>query len=386
MTAAGSRQADRPDVLVVTLHRQIGGIARTVVRLADGLAARGASVTWVALRRTEVGPIRAGAEVRHHEVGYWGVRATATLPLARYLHDQRPRAVLAMGSLAANVTAPAVALAGRGVRLVVSERTNLVAELASDAPQQRSPRLGMAATRWAWKRADAIVAVSDGVGQMVRELVDTGVPITSIPNALVVDGRPIDRTDEPAHAWIAGASGPTVVSVGRLSPQKDQAALVAAAAHLPENWRVGIVGDGPLRDDLANAIAARGLGHRVRLLGSLADPLPTMAAADVVAHTAAYEGLANVVVEALSVGTPVVAVDCAYGPAEIAAHAGEGVRLIAKGDPERLAAALVEVVARDRPITPDLAAFELDRVMADWGDVLWPTDTAPDPGHGDPAQ
>ena len=72
-----------------------------------------------------------------------------------------------------------------------------------------------------------------------------------------------------------------------------------------------IAGDGPERANLIAAIAASGAAARIRLLGAVPhEQVPALlAAADVVALASEREGLANVWVEALACGTPVVAPD-----------------------------------------------------------------------------
>ena len=104
-----------------------------------------------------------------------------------------------------------------------------------------------------------------------------------------------------------GFSGPLVLTVGYLIDREGQS-LVIEAMRAVANATLLVVGDGPARPALEKQIAECGFGERVRLLGSMPhDQLPALfAAANVMALPSASEGLANVWVEALACGTPIV--------------------------------------------------------------------------------
>jgi teichuronic acid biosynthesis glycosyltransferase TuaC len=107
-----------------------------------------------------------------------------------------------------------------------------------------------------------------------------------------------------------GVSGPLLASVGALLPRKGQDLAIAALKQVPGATLL-LAGDGPDRPRLARLTEEAGLGARVRFLG----PQPhaalaaLFAAADVMVLPTVSEGLANVWVEALACGTPVVTSD-----------------------------------------------------------------------------
>ena len=107
-----------------------------------------------------------------------------------------------------------------------------------------------------------------------------------------------------------GIDGPLVVSIGNLVALKGHDIVIKAVASLP-GAQLLIAGEGPERSRLSATIAASGAADRIRLLGAVphADVPALLAAADVVALASEREGLANVWVEALACGTPVVAPD-----------------------------------------------------------------------------
>jgi len=158
--------------------------------------------------------------------------------------------------------------------------------------------------------------------------------------------RPQDRAAAKAGQ---GVSGPLVVSAGNLIPLKGHALLIDAMVDLP-GVSLLIAGRGPEQEALSARIAQRGLSDRVRLLGALPhDRLPALfAAADVVAAPSSSEGLANIWVEALACGTPIVITDVG-GAREVVDRPAAG-RLVER-TPAAIAEGIRAVLADPRPQT-----------------------------------
>ena len=141
-----------------------------------------------------------------------------------------------------------------------------------------------------------------------------------------------------------GVSGPLLVTAGHLNERKGQRLAVEALAALPEEAVLILVGDGPDRPWLEQRIAAPDVAGRVRMLGVRPhDELPALlAAADVMVLPTASEGLANVWVEALACGTPVVTTDVGGAP-EVIDRPAAG-RLVPR-DAVSIAAAVTDLLA-----------------------------------------
>ena len=138
--------------------------------------------------------------------------------------------------------------------------------------------------------------------------------------------------------------GPHLVAIGRLSGQKGFGLLVEAMAlaapHLPD-LRLTLVGDGELRGQIEAAIAAAGLGSRIRLAGwqDEAGVKRALAEATALILPSFAEGLPVVVMEAMAAGRPVIATAIAGVPELVTSDVGW---LVPAGD----AAALADAVAR----------------------------------------
>ena len=137
-----------------------------------------------------------------------------------------------------------------------------------------------------------------------------------------------------------------LAQVGRLTAQKDYPTFVAAAAQVIAAFPdvdVLIVGEGEERAALEARVAAQGLGSRVRFLGLRHDVPQVLAAVDVLALTSLFEGLSNVVIEAMAMGAVAVATDVG-GARELLAH-GETGFVVPPRDAGAVAAAVRTVLA-----------------------------------------
>lgn len=116
--------------------------------------------------------------------------------------------------------------------------------------------------------------------------------------------------DEDVSEWIRGRTA--FLALGRLSPEKDQAKLVHAFAKIRAshpNVALLVIGDGPLRQDLQQLVLQLGLEDSVFLGGARSNPFPILAASDCLVMSSNHEGQPMVILEAMTLGVPVVATD-----------------------------------------------------------------------------
>lgn len=346
-------------------HLRFGGAERAFVRLAQGFAWRGRRV-WAVTHRQE-GELLAELPPEVERVGLAAGRTmAAVMPLARFLRHARPD-VLVSGQPHNNMAALlARRLAGVSTRVIVSEHAPLTLHARHQGGWKYRAAPGLAGL--VYPRADAVVAVSEGVAGDLRLLLrDGGRRLRVIHNPAYPSDLPSLAGGRPGHRWLAPGQRPVIVGVGRLSPEKDFATLVRAAALLRRErpLRLLLLGDGPERDRLQGLAAEGGFAADYRCVGFVTNPYAAMRAAGVVALSSRYEGFGNVLVEAMACGTPVVATDCPGGVAEIL-DGGRYGRLTPVGDAPALARALAETLddplpgsalkMRARAFSPEAAA------------------------------
>jgi teichuronic acid biosynthesis glycosyltransferase TuaC len=189
--------------------------------------------------------------------------------------------------------------------------------------------------------AGGLLAVSEA---LKRDMAALGMPEAEIRvhhTGVDLDRfRPIDR--EAAKRRL-GVTGALIVTPGNLVPLKGQRLAVEALSGLPGTTLL-IAGEGPERRALEALIAARGLSGRARLLGAVPpEAMPELlGAADLMLLPSEREGLANVWIEALACGTPILVPD--IGGAREVLDRPEAGRLTAR-EPAAIAAAAREMLA-----------------------------------------
>ncbi|RQG93828.1 glycosyltransferase [Natrarchaeobius chitinivorans] len=331
-------------VLVGTLT--IGGAERVAVNLANGLADRGHETDLVVLRDDlELEP-HVSSDVTLETLNASRVRWS--LPaIVRYLNERQPSAVISVMTVENALTILAARLARYQPKVIATEHS-----VRDDRPWKSVAFKGdFLLGRVFYRQADEIVAASSSVARDVASWAN--VPredLSVIHNP--VELASADSDDEPPHRWF-GSDEPVIVAAGRYTPEKDFSTLLRAFDEVRET--VGgyliVLGDGKLRDELEAQSRELSLEDRVCLYGFVDDPYPYMKAADLFVLSSRSEGFGNVLVEAMSCGTPVVATNCGSGPVTILEDGTYG-PLVPVGDASRMADAMLETVSD--PPAPEL--------------------------------
>ncbi len=217
----------------------------------------------------------------------------------------------------------------------------------------------------AMRGASALIAVSAALKQV---LVDLGAPddkVTVLRNGVetTLFRPPQDRT---AARAALGLTGPTLVSVGGLIERKGHHRTIEAMRQLPD-FTLLIAGEGPERARLSALIDEHALTSRVRLLGPLPHrDLPNLyGAADASVLASSREGWANVLLESMACGTPVVAANI-WGNPEVVQSPAAGL-IYEPNTPDGIAAGVRRLFAAlpDRSATRSYAeAFSWDETTA----------------------
>ena len=252
-------------------------------------------------------------------------------------------------------------LAARGlpIRVVISERND---------PARQHHNLRVVLLRnLLYRRSDMVTANSTGAIKSLASIVPRE-KLALLPN-------PLNMSDRGAAVSF---EAPTFITVTRLVAQKGIDALLRAAAiafaTLPD-WRLAIIGDGPLGKELQALARDLGIASRVDWLGYREDPIPYLRAAKFFVLTSRFEGSPNALIEAMACGLASVVSDASPGPLELI---GDDAGLIVPVEDDEATAAAIMTLANDEGLRALLGEaaikrteiYQVDRAMRVWLDLL----------------
>jgi glycosyltransferase involved in cell wall biosynthesis len=212
-----------------------------------------------------------------------------------------------------------------------------------------------AALRKAYTSADSLITVAPGVAESASRFY--GIPLESF--RIVSSPVDLERIDSCAKLpWTGLRLRPDrkhIVVIGRLSEEKGQNYLLQAVARyradISSNFAppidLHIVGDGILRQELVGLARSLGIEDSVFFHGHLSDPFPLLKRCDLFVLPSLYEGLPNVLLEAMVCRIPILATNTEQGAGELLRRYPLGT-LVPAGDAVALEKAMV-----DRFVTPD---------------------------------
>jgi glycosyltransferase involved in cell wall biosynthesis len=350
-----------PKHVAVYMHTLYnGGVERVMFNLIQGFLDRGIRVDLV-LDFLYYSPFESLLPEGTRVVRLGASSTLQRLPkFMGYLRREQPEAVLSATHFANEIACVAKVLARSKTRLVLTEHTNLSADIVDSTGIR--PRLLPITTRWFYPLADEVIAVSDGVAEdmcrvsgLARERVTTVYNPIDFNSLAAMAERPLD---EP---WLGEGEPPVILAIGRLEVQKNFPNLLKAFALIRGKMaaRLIILGEGSLRNSLTALVKEMGLEEDVALPGFVGNPAGYMARAGVFAMSSSWEGMPVALIEALALGTPVVSTDCPSGPGEIL-DGGKYGELVPMDDSEALAGAILRVFAGEKRVVAGewLARFD----------------------------
>lgn len=320
-----------------------GGVERVALRLVRRWRALGVDAPLFLGRadgplRAEVAAGMAFAVPRQPRWGTgWWETAWMILKLPAHVRRTRPDIVFCAGSTYTVVAVALKLLLGRAC-------PPIVAKISNDLARADLPPLARAA--WAmWLRLQA--RFIDRWILMDDSLVgDVDAHLGHVDRVVVPDPA-IDDVPVAGSGGMSFGMAGTIryLSVGRLVHQKDHALLLQAfALGAGADDSLTLMGDGPLRDDLARQAVALGIGAQVIFAGHVPDAARRMGDFDALLLSSRYEGVPAAVVEALAAGLRIVSTDC--GPGVRALLADDLGAIVSGRDATLLAAAISACPAR----------------------------------------
>ncbi|MGI9260603.1 MAG: glycosyltransferase, partial [Woeseiaceae bacterium] len=180
--------------------------------------------------------------------------------------------------------------------------------------------------RWAYRRADTVVCISDDQAPILREFGVSEDKLVTIPNGVNVE-RIRSLANAPPQVDLAVENSPFVVGMGRLSPQKGFDYLIRSHAEVlgrGTEHRLVLMGTGPDKGELQTLAADLAVSDSVIFLGYQKNPYSILLQASVYCLSSRFEGRPLVLAEAALLGVPMIATDCPTGPRELLADGQYG--------------------------------------------------------------
>ena len=278
-----------------------------------------------------------------------------------------------LSTLYANIVAVwARKLTGIPRRVVLNEQNTLssVSNGENDLRWKLYPELA----RWFYPWADGITAVSKGVADDLAQAANLCPDQIQVIYNPIVTSDLLKKSEAPLeHPWFGSGEPPVILGVGRLTAQKAFDVLITAFSQVrkTQQARLLILGEGEERPMLEALVKQLGLEQDIALPGFVSNPYSYMAHASLFVLSSRWEGLPTVLVEAMSVGTPVIATDCPSGPREILRNGQYG-PLVPVDDSTALARAIQNFLA-NHPACPEEESwkpYELDFVTDQYLSML----------------
>jgi glycosyltransferase involved in cell wall biosynthesis len=269
-----------------------------------------------------------------------------TILLRRRLKEIKPDAVLSF--LTQTNIATVLATRGLDTHTVISER--------NDPRLQRQRFRVEFLRRVCYRWADVVTANSKGALVPLEAFVP-GQKLAFLPNPLAA------APSSEATVFTA----PTVITVGRLVEQKGIDVLLDAwakvAAVMPD-WRLALVGDGPLTGELKDRARNLGIAGSIDWVGHVSDPFPYLRGAKLFVMTSRFEGTPNALLEAMACGLPAVVSDASPGPCELIGSGEDAAGLIVPVEDTEATANAIIRLAGDETLRRRFALAARERASA----------------------
>lgn len=224
--------------------------------------------------------------------------------------------------------------------------------------------------------ADKIVSVSKVLSEEISRMGFPREKAITIYNGLAINEM-LEKTKEPIeeeYKRFFKKAVPVIISVGRLTRQKNYSSLIEAFSMLRQrhNARLVLVGSGDEIDILKNQCRTLGISDDVLFTGWHKNPYKFLNRSNVFVLSSLWEGFPNVLIEAMALGLPVISTNCPTGPDEIITNDNNGI-LIPINDNVALYEALKRIIS-NRKLAHDISVngkkrandFSIQSIAKEW--------------------
>lgn len=348
-----------------------GGAEGVCVNIASGLADRGLNIELLVLTLDNaVFKSQLSDNVKLTELGVQHARASF-IPLARYLNRTKPSTIIAFNYELTAIMAMLRPLLRFKFRLIARNINNLSKNTLRKNMSAKEQLVGFI-TRNLYRYVDHIVNQCEGMRQDFIDVTGISRDKTSViynPVNRRIEQLAKNNTDKTIE------KDNFILCVGRLEQQKAFYYAITAFSIVAKDFpglRLKFVGNGSLKVELQALAAKLNVADLVDFVGFSSDIASYYLKARLTLLTSLYEGFPNVLVESITLGTPVVSFDCQSGPAEIVKDEVNGY-LVREFDAEKLAESIsnaLRVSWQTDAILTSAKRYNSFGVINEWADLL----------------
>jgi len=313
--------------MIVVPSLECGGLERNVSQIANNIDTRVFDVTLVVVNNRNPFYQISNPEVKLIDLGLQRV-SSAIRPLLQIIRKQKPQIILSTANHLNLLMAMLKPFFPKGTRLLARESSivSINSKRAKFAPiYNRLQKIF-------YRRVDAVICQSVYMQDDLIAYYGFSTAKTIIIRNAV--SQPVAPDEQSQHDSIA-----QLISVSRLSVEKGIDRVIRALQYLSVPFHFTLIGDGPEHESLKNLVNTLHLNKQITFHGSSTTPFAEVAGPDLFLMGSHYEGFPNVLIEANSIGIPVIAFDAPGGIAEVI-EPGQNGWLVKDGDEIAFAAAI----------------------------------------------
>ena len=316
-----------PRRLTITVPSlSLGGAEGVAAMMANHWAQAGDVVSLITLDSSETDTFPLSETIQRYELGL--MQDSRNLLQAVFNNRQRVRRLRDV--IIESEPDVVISLTDRMnvLTLLATQKLNRPVLISERSDPRHHPigRLWSFLRKRTYPRATALVVQTQGVADFCQQWMK-GTSIKVIPNAVPAPRSP-DIPVVTEQMVLSRPPSKVIYGMGRLSYEKGFDRLIDAFSNLAEeypDWKLKILGEGPLRESLQATINERGLQEQIELTGWVEDPELYLDQGELFVLPSRYEGFPNALLQAMSRGLVCISFDCESGPVDIAC---EGMQVI----------------------------------------------------------
>ena len=326
-------------------HLKIGGVERSFFILAKTLEKRGHSVNIITVGKSSYFKDTSFSvpiiNLKKTKV------STSIFYLAKYLSKNKIDIIISAQYYANLGILIAQKFSSQKPKIIITERTHLNESLKELNIFKRL--ILKLLIQLFYKNADYIVGNSNSVCESIISTTKTNKKnIKLILNPTFVP-EILEKAEEPIkEKWIEGSKEPIILTIGRLSSQKNISLLIDSFSELlnMKKSKLIIIGDGPQRKNLESKVSSMNLSNEIKFIGFSSNPYKYFKYCSVFVLPSKFAGVPNVLIEAQGLGLPIVTTDSPGGSREVVSNGKSGL-LVKNINKIEIAKNILELINND---------------------------------------